>query len=55
MWPASMLAKRRTLSEISRMNWPSISSGTIRPSSGFGASGIQLLKYRTGPFHLMPS
>ena len=44
MWPASMLAKRRTESEISRMNWPRISSGTISASSGFGASGIQLLK-----------
>ena len=45
MWPASMFAKRRTESEIRRMNWPRISSGTIRASSGFGASGIQLLKY----------
>ena len=44
MWPASMFAKSRTLSEISRMNWPSISSGTIRSSRPFGASGIQLLK-----------
>ena len=44
MWPASMFAKRRTLSEIRRMNWPRISSGTIRKSSAFGASGIQLLK-----------
>ncbi len=32
------------------MNWPRISSGTISASSGFGASGIQLLKYLTGPF-----
>ncbi len=31
-------------SEISRMNWPRISSGTISTSSAFGASGIQLLK-----------
>ena len=44
MCPASMFAKRRTLSEIRRMNWPRISSGTISASSGFGASGIQLLK-----------
>ena len=44
MCPASMLAKSRTLSEISRMNWPRISSGTIRIRSPFGASGIQLLK-----------
>ena len=45
MWPASMFAKSLTLSEIRRMNWPRISSGTISASSGFGASGIQLLKY----------
>ena len=45
MWPASMLAKSRTESEISRMNWEMTSSGTISASSGFGApSGIQLLK-----------
>ena len=44
MWPASMFAKSLTLSEMSRMNWPSTSSGTISASSGFGASGIQLLK-----------
>ena len=44
MCPASMFANRRTLSEIRRMNWPRISSGTIRSSSPFGASGIQLLK-----------
>ena len=37
------------------MNWPRISSGTIRVSIGFGASGIQLLKYLTGPFQRMPS
>ena len=30
MCPASMFAKRRTLSEMRRMNWPRISSGTIR-------------------------
>ena len=45
MWPASMLAKSRTESEISRMNWPRTSSGTISGSSAFGTSGIQLLKY----------
>ena len=44
MWPASMLAKRRTLSEISRMNWEMISIGTIRINATAGASGIQLLK-----------
>ena len=44
MWPASMFAKSRTVSEISRMNWPRISSGMIRGSSAFGTSGIQLLK-----------
>ena len=44
MWPASMFANSRTLSEISRMNWPRISSGTIRIKGPFGASGIQLLK-----------
>ncbi len=44
MWPASMFAKRRTERQISRMNWPRISSGTIRKRSAFGASGIQLLK-----------
>ena len=27
----------------------------MRASSGFGASGIQLLKYLTGPFQRMPS
>ena len=45
MWPASMLAKSRTESEISRMNCEMTSSGTISARSGFGApSGIQLLK-----------
>ena len=44
MWPASMFAKSLTLSEIRRMNWPRTSSGTIRISRPFGASGIQLLK-----------
>ena len=44
MWPASMFAKSRTLSEIKRMNWPRISSGMIRINRPFGASGIQLLK-----------
>ena len=36
MWPASMFAKSRTLSEISRMNWPRISSGMISGSIAFG-------------------
>ena len=44
MWPASMFAKRRTERQISRMNWPRISSGTISGSIAFGTSGIQLLK-----------
>ena len=44
MCPASMFAKRRTLSEIRRMNWPRISSGMISGSIAFGTSGIQLLK-----------
>ena len=34
MWPASMLAKSRTESEISRMNCEITSSGTISASSG---------------------
>ena len=45
MCPASMFAKSLTLSEITRMIWPRISSGTMRISRPFGASGIQLLKY----------
>ena len=49
MCPASMFAKSRTESEIRRMNWPRISSGTISGSIAFGTSGIQLLKYRRGP------
>ena len=37
------------------MNWPRISSGTISGYIAFGTSGIQLLKYLTGPFARMPS
>ena len=45
MWPASMLAKSRTESEMSRMNCEMTSSGTISARSGLGTpSGIQLFK-----------
>ena len=37
------------------MNWPRISSGMISGSIALGTSGIQLLKYLTGPFQRIPS
>ena len=45
MWPGEHVGEEPDAeSEISRMNWPRISSGMIRGRSAFGTSGIQLLK-----------
>ena len=44
MWPASMFAKKRMLSEMSRIDCPRISSGTMSGRIAFGTSGDPALE-----------
>ena len=56
MWPASMFAKSRTESEISRMNCEITSSTKMKGIKNFGTpSGIQLFTYLIGPLYRTPS
>ena len=49
MWPASMLAKSLTESEISRMKIEMNSIAAMNGTIAFGTSGIRLLMYLRTP------